>query len=574
MKQIPYGVTRFDTIIEEDYYYVDKTMYIPRLEQKGRFLFFLRPRRFGKSVFVDMLESYYDICARNKFERLFGNLWIGRNPTTQANRYQVLRFDFSRAVAPLDQLYEKFNRYCCDQINGFMEKYGEWYDPITIEWVMKCDDAGAKLNIISSAARMKGNRLYLIIDEYDNFTNVVLANDGKKQFHKLTHAEGFYRDFFKILKPTFDRIFMIGVSPVTMDDLTSGFNIAFNISQYAPLNSMLGFSEEELREMLAYYKSQGALMREIDDVLDEMRPWYNNYCFAVESCGKERVYNSTMVLNYLDSLVNSGHAPSDMVDRNTRTDYNKLRQLVDIDRGLGSHDRISAVMDIANKGYVDMKLTASFSALNITDEENFLSLIYYYGMLTMDKPRGMRIRMSIPNQSVRLQYWYYISSEFKEHSPINLSLLMDNFDLMAFDGDWEPLMLYLGSEYERVSSVRDAIGGEHNVQGFIKAYLSMCDYHIFCPEIEMGYGYSDFLMIPQIHRFPDARHSYIIEVKYAKPTAPDSDVTRLSEEADNQLRRYLSDTKLIPMLKGTTVHPVKVVFHGPKLVVCGEMNLI
>lgn len=138
------------------------------------------------------------------------------------------------------------------------------------------------------------------------------------------------------------------------------------------------------------------------------------------------------------------------------------------------------------------------------------------------------------------------------------------------DGDWEPLILYLGKEYERTSSVRDAIEGEHNVQGFIKAYLSMCYYHIFCPEIEMGYGYSDFLMIPQVRRFPEVRHSYIIEIKYAKPSDPKSAENKLSEEADRQLAKYLADTKLLELIKNTTIPPLKLVFHGPKLVVKEE----
>lgn len=366
---------------------------------------------------------------------------------------------------------------------------------------------------------------------------------------------------------------MIGVSPITMDDLTSGFNIALNISQDRRFNSMLGFSEEELRQMLAYYKGAGALTREVDDILDEMRPWYNNYCFAEECCGKESVYNSTMTLYFLNSLLNTGLPPKQMVDNNTRTDYKKLKQLVEIDRGLGRMHRRSVIMDIANKGYADVKLQTSFPALGISDDSNYQSLIYYYGMLTMGSPRGMRIRMVIPNQSVRLQYWDFIARLYQQEHALDISKLIDLFDSFAFDGDWQPLMRHLGKEFERASSVRDSIGGEHNVQGFVKAYLSMCDYHVLCPEIEMNYGYSDFLMIPQRDRFPDALHSYIIELKYAKPSAPDSEIEVLSREADEQLDRYLADTKLIPLLHGTTVHPVKLVFHGFKLAVCIEKPL-
>ena len=572
MKKIPYGISNFETIIREGYYFVDKTMYIPKIEDKASYLFFMRPRRFGKSLFADMLEAYYDIEAKDKFDELFGNLWIGSRPTEEANRYQVLRFDFSQTVAPLNRLYDTFNSYCCGIIDRFISKYKKYYDQLAIDKVAATCDAGAKLNIIDSYAKWKTIPIYLIIDEYDNFTNVVLANEGKEEFHKLTHAEGFYRDFFKILKPMFRRIFLTGVSPVTMDDLTSGFNIAIDISHMSKFNSMLGFSEQELRDMLSYYKSRGAFAREVDDVLDEMRPWYNNYCFSNKCCGRESVYNSSMTMYYLGNLIDSDADSEEMLDRNTRTDHNKLRQLVQIDKQRKPGYRDSVIMEIANKGYLDMKLVESFPVMDIVDENNFRSLIYYYGMLTIQSVRGTLQRMVIPNQSVRLQYWDFILKEYAKVDTIDMGRLLNCFYTLAFDGDWKPLMRYLGDEYSRTSSVRDAIGGEHNVQGFVKAYLSMCDYHTFCPEIEMGYGYSDFLMIPQRSRFPEAVHSYIIETKYAKPSAPESEVERLSAEADAQLRRYLADTKLIPLLKGTTVHPVKLVFHGPNLVVCEEKS--
>ena len=573
MKKIPYGISNFERMIREDYYFVDKTMYIPALEDAASYVFFLRPRRFGKSVFVDMLESYYDIYARDRFGELFGNLWIGSHPTWNAHRFQVLRFDFSQAVAPLDRLEETFNRYCCRVLDEFIKKYHAMYDNGTVREVLESDRAGDKLVIIQLAAKRKRIPLYLIIDEYDNFTNIVLGNHGKETFHKLTHAEGFYRDFFKILKPTFDRIIMIGVSPVTMDDLTSGYNIGRNISQDRQFDSMLGFSEDELRRMIDYYRTEGVITQTTDEVLDEMRPWYNNYCFSQRACGKESVYNSTMVLHYLNALVDTGEAPEDMLDPNTRTDYSKLRQLIEIDRGIGREDRESVIMDIANKGFCNMRLVTSFPALSVTEENNFRSLIYYYGMLSMHDIRGEMIRMAIPNQSVRMQYWKYVEQIYSRLFSVGETKLMELFYDFAYDGNWEPLMRYLGDEFERVSSVRDAIGGEHNVQGFFKAFLSRSNYYALCPEIELGYGYSDFLMIPQLHRFPDARHSYVVEVKYAKPSAPESEVERLSKEADTQLGRYLADKKLIPMLEGTIVHPLKIIFHGPHMALCMQEHI-
>lgn len=278
-----------------------------------------------------------------------------------------------------------------------------------------------------------------------------------------------------------------------------------------------------------------------------------------------------MTLYYLSSLVNKGTAPENMVDPNTRTDYKKIKQLIDIERGTGREKRSSEIMEIAHNGYTNMKLVDSFPALAVTDDNNFRSLIYYYGMLSMESVHGVMQRMIIPNQSVRLQYWEYVKILYSKYYSVNDGLLLNLFYHFAYEGSWEPLMRYLGDVFEQAYSVRDSIGGEHDVQGFIKAYLAMCDYHILCPEIEMGYGYSDFLMVPQLSRFPDARHSYIIEMKYAKPSASKSEIEKLSSEADTQLARYLKDSKLVRMLRDTTVHALKLVFHGPRLVICEQV---
>lgn len=557
--------------MEENYYYVDKTMYIQRLEEVGSYLFCIRPRRFGKSVFIDMLSAYYDISKKDRFMELFGKLWIGNNPTLNATKYQVLKFDFSRATAPLAELPGRFSDYCNQELDNFIEKYQEYYSEEFIK-SFKEADTRLKLDKLKGASERLGYKYYLFVDEYDNFTNVILSNEGKETFHALTHADGFYRDFFKLFKGMFDRIFMFGVSPITMDDLTSGYNIDLNISLDEEFNSMLGFCEYELREMLTYYKDQGRITREINDILGEMRYWYNNYCFSKKCCGNSTVYNSTMTLYYVNSLVYRGSAPEEMVDKNTRTDYNKLTQLVNIDRGIDREKRTRAVMDIANTGWVDMRLVSSFPAMNISDLSNFLSLLYYYGMITMDRVIGSRIHMIIPNQSVKLLYWDYIVRIYQSHHKIELSGLLDDFDKMAFVGNWKPLMLRLGDEYYKASSVRDAIEGEHNVQGFIKAYLSMCDYHIFCPELEMGYGYSDFFMMADGYRYPDVHHSYIIEIKYAKPSESDGAVRRLSVEADDQLRKYASDSAVKRLTAATNLHLIKLVFHGPNLLICDSLS--
>ncbi|MDR0938900.1 MAG: AAA family ATPase, partial [Mediterranea sp.] len=230
VKEIPYGMSNFEDIVTQNRYYVDKTMYIPELEKQANYLIFIRPRRFGKSLLLSMLRSYYDIAQKENFEKLFGDLWIGKRPTHRQGTYQVLHLDFSKIGGDIDGLAEGFDAYCSVRLDDFMDLYRAYYDDEIVERFSAAKGGSSKLDILDAAARRKGYPLYLIIDEYDNFTNVVLNEQGEGIYHAITHASGFYREAFKKYKGMFDRIFMIGVSPVTLDDLSSGFNIGWNIS--------------------------------------------------------------------------------------------------------------------------------------------------------------------------------------------------------------------------------------------------------------------------------------------------------------------------------------------------------
>ena len=243
VKRIPYGVSNFVEVVEQNQYYVDKTMYLPLLEKQPSNLFFIRPRRFGKSIFLSMLRTYYDIAQKEKFEKRFSNLWIGSHPTQLQGTFQILFLDFSRVGGLDGTLTQNFDDYCCGGLDDFASIYESYYYPgFEEEMKAQCGTTN-KLNFLDRKARNNGSKLYLIVDEYDNFTNVVLNEQGDRVYHALTHASGFYREIFKKFKGMFERIFMTGVSPVTLDDLTSGFNIGWNISIDHQFNMMLGFSE-------------------------------------------------------------------------------------------------------------------------------------------------------------------------------------------------------------------------------------------------------------------------------------------------------------------------------------------
>ena len=567
IKQIPYGVADFETVMNQNLYYVDKTMYLAELEKQPRNLIFIRPRRFGKSLFISMMRAYYDKSKADRFDSLFGSLWIGSHPTPLRNHYQVLYLDFSRILGNIDVLEEKFNSYCCDQLNDFIDIYRDDYPKERVDEFLRSDDHGQKLNLLLNMSRRYGQALYLIIDEYDNFTNVVLSEHGEEIYHNMTHASGFYREVFKKFKGMFERIFLTGVSPVTLDDLTSGFNIGWNVSMAPELDKMLGFSTEDVREMFTYYKEVGMLPADcdIEAMIAEMKPWYDNYCFAEECLESDvRVFNCDMVLYYLRNYVSYKSSPKIMLDPNTKTDYKKLNMLIQLDKLDGN--RKGVMMDIIEKGEIAATLVPSFSANEMTDPETFPSLLFYYGMLTIKGTRGSRLILGIPNNNVRKQYYNYILNELSKHRAVNISKLRDYFDLMSFDGQWREGFQYMAECYKQLSSVRDAIEGERNIQGFFLAYLSLNDYYITAPEVELNHGYCDFFLLPNMTHY-QANHSYILELKYlSKSNYIEEAAEKQWAEAVEQINAYAVAPRVEALRQGTQMHKIIMQFCGWELV--------
>ena len=572
-KGIPYGISDFSRLIAQGYYYVDKTHFLPQIEEIANYLFLVRPRRFGKSVFLTMMRAYYDISQRDRFEERFGNLWIGKHPTKLQGIYQMLYFDFSKANLGRGSLEDNFNDYCCIQLNDFFKTYEDYYRGEDLEKVIASTEASVKLQWLEATARRLGHLLYLIIDEYDNFTNVILSEQGKDVFRELTHASGFYREYFKQFKGMFERIFMMGVSPVTLDDLSSGYNIDWNISVDPHFNMMMGFSETDVRQMFGYYQEMGMLEGDIDAMIEEMRPWYNNYCFA-KACLKTdpKMFNCDMTLYYLRNRVNFNVAPEEMVDKNIRTDYSKLKMLARLDReSAGSDNRMGTIEEIAAKGEILVNLHTSFPAEKVAQTDNFRSLLYYYGLLTMCGTRGDRIIMCIPNNCVREQYFGFLREYYQQRSEILLPHLKDLIDDMAFDGRWKPLFEYIARTYRENSAVRDAMEGGRNLQGFFKAFLALASYYLVHPELEMNYGYCDFFLLPDRQRYPDTAHSYILELKYASRTANEAELQAQAEEGREQLRQYCRDKIALSLSKDTVMHCLLIQFKGWDMVRCEEV---
>ena len=561
VKGIPYGMANFTDVMEQNRYYVDKTMYIPALEEQANYLIFIRPRRFGKSLLLSMLRAYYDLSQKDKYQQLFGNLWIGQHPTPLQGKYQMLYLDFSKIGGNIEELPQRFDSYSAVQLDDFLNRYREFYSDEFISRFSAAEKGIDKLHILDAEARRMGYPLYLIIDEYDNFTNVVLNEQGNEIYHAITHASGFYRDAFKNYKGMFDRIFMIGVSPVTLDDLTSGFNIGWNISTSPMFNQLLGFSEDDVRVMFHYYQEMGQLQGDVEMMIAEMKPWYDNYCFARQSINNDpKIFNCDMVLYYLRNRIQLGESPEQMIDPNTRTDYNKMKKLIQLDRLDG--DRKGVIRRIAEEGKILTNLFTSFSADQITKPEIFPSLLFYYGMLTIIGTRGNLTVLGIPNTNVRKQYYEYILEEYQKQHYINLVDIEILFNDMAFDGQWRPALEAIAKAYVDHSSVRSSIEGERNIQGFFTAYLSVNAYYLTAPEMELNHGFCDMFLMPDLQRYAEVAHSYILELKYLPKEKFEAQAEEQWKGAVEQIHNYAKSPKVSQLCQGTQLHTIIMQFSG------------
>lgn len=576
-KLLPYGMMNFADIRLDNYYYVDKTSFIPVIEQSDRFFFFIRPRRFGKSLTLNMLQHYYDVRTRDKFDALFGDLYIGKHPTRDRNSYLVLYLNFSGISGELHNYRQGLDAHCNTSFDYFCDIYAE-YLPKGIKEVLN-EKAGAveQLDYLYHQCELAGQQIYLFIDEYDHFTNAILSDaESIHRYTEETHKEGYLRAFFNRVKAgtysSIKRCFITGVSPVTMDDLTSGFNIGTNYSLTPKFNAMMGFTEDEVREMLTYYSTKAPFHHTVDELIELMKPWYDNYCFAQECYDQPTLYNSNMVLYFVKNYIdNNGKAPRNMIESNIRIDYEKLRMLIRKDKEF-AHDA-SIIQTLVSQGYITDELKDGFPAANIVDSDNFVSLLYYFGMLTVSGTFEGKTKLIIPNQVVREQLYTYLLNTYNE---ADLSFSNHEKDelssALAYRGAWQSYFDYIADCLKRYASQRDKQKGESFVHGFTLAMTAQNRFYRPISEADTQSGYADIFLSPMLEIYPDMSHSYIIELKYAKYKDPESRVEELRAEAIAQANRY-ADTDRVKNAIGTTqLHKIVVVYKGMEMRVCEEVN--
>ena len=545
------------------------------IERSDRFFFFIRPRRFGKSLTLNMLQHYYDVNAKDKFDALFGDLYIGKHPTKDRNSYLVLKLNFSLVSAELHNYRKGLDDHCSIVFDYFCDVYADYLPEGIKEKMQAKDGAVNQLEYLYMECAKVNRKIYLFIDEYDHFTNTILSDaDSLNRYTDETHKTGYLRAFFNTVKSgtdsSIERCFITGVSPVTMDDLTSGFNIGTNYSLSSEFNEMMGFTEDEVRQMLAYYSTTCHFNHSIDEIIEIMKPWYDNYCFAPESYDTTTMYNSNMVLYFVKNYVLYGKVPRDMIEDNIRIDYEKLRMLIRKDKEF-SHDA-SIIQTLVSQGYIAGELKRGFPAVSIVDPDNFISLLYYFGMLTVSGTHEGKTKLTIPNQVVREQLYTYLLNTYNE-ADLNFS----NYErselssALAYRGEWLVYFDYIADCLKRYASQRDKQKGEFFVHGFTLAMTAQNRFYRPISEQDTQAGYVDIFLCPLLDIFPDMVHSYIIELKYAKYKDPESRVEELRREAVEQANRY-ADTDTVKRAVGTTrLHKIVVVYKGMEMRVCEEV---
>jgi hypothetical protein len=517
--KFPYGTSDFNKIITKGYFYCDRTDRIETLEEAGDSILFLRPRRFGKSLLLSMLANYYDLAKADSFEKLFGHLHIGKNPTELHNKYFILKFDFS-CVKASGTAYDT-ERSLYDHINDCIIDFTVYYEYyLKREVIINPDNALSSIKSLITSIRKTDYPIYLLIDEYDNFANEVMMNtrDNKDNYEAIVHGDGILKTLFKQIKSSaseslFDRTFITGVSPVVMSDITSGYNIAENIYFEPEFNDLCGFTEKEIKDVLTKIEEKcgfkkGKAEAAPEAALDMMREYYNGYSFDYEAHTK--IYNPTLALYFLKRFYRRCKYPEEMLDSNLAVDEAKLEY---ISRIPGGNHLLLDLLKNDNQIFID-RLENRFGIKRMlearTKDCTFMaSFLYYFGVLTMAgrSSTGKR-RLRVPNMLTqglyvnRIREMLLPEPEHRDRGVLAAEKLFEQ-------GNIKPLCEFIEQKYFQVFSNRDYISAnELTVKTAFLTLLYNDLLYIMDSEPETGRGYADLTMIIR----PDMRKYKILDI--------------------------------------------------------------
>ena len=547
MKKLPYGISNYEELIVDGYYYVDKTKHIELLENLAeKRIIFLRPRKFGKTLFTSTLENYYDIKKADKFEELFKNTYIGKNPTKQKNKYHILKFNFSGIDTTNEETTIKgFKNEIASSIKVFVEKY-------EMNFIVNTEDEAEGIldNLVKAFNIQRRNeKIYVIIDEYDHFANELLGFNTN-QFKNLVSKNGKVRKWYEILKKgtesVIDRIFITGVAPITLDSLTSGFNIGLDITQNAKFNEMMGFTKDELIKMI---EDIGLTKEEQEEILPIMKENYDGYKFSLD--GTEKMYNSNMCLYFLNRYLEQRKVPHQLIDVNIASDYSKLGSMLDLCKGEEREKIIEKT--VSGEGIIG-EITAKFNPAIEFTEKDLVSMLFYLGYLTIGGQEFEMTELKIPNKVMKEIYTEYFMKILSNNTNMQItdSEYVEILREVAIEGKIEKLV-GLAQKYLENLSNRDYVKFDEKYVKLIFYCISM-NFKVYRlkSEMEVQRKYPDILLIPK-----DRSKNYkavMIEFKYLKKEE-ESKLQEKQEEAKKQIEEYaeMEEIKEIPNMNKYTV---------------------
>jgi hypothetical protein len=579
VKTIPYGISDFENMRRRNGYYVDNTWGIPLLEALP-YQLFLRPRRFGKSLLLSILHYYYDVNSVDRFDELFAGTWIHEHPTPSRGKFLILHFDFSKVGGDtLEDMQRNFEDSCAIALDVFLERYQGLLPKGTLEAIQGKSNFANRLDVLVGKMSDTNQRIYILIDEYDNFSNRLLAQAGTDAYRSLCHGTGFFKNFFALLKAqnkVITNILLTGVSPMTLDDVTSGFNIAENVSQNPQLATLCGFTHAQVREAFDYYAAAGSFTPDREQAFQLVTDWYDHYRFSAKN--DLQVCNPVLLIGFLYRCMAEGDFPRDMVDENLRTDYRKLRHVVTTNGKLNG--KFDALERLVTDGGVTTSLIRSFQEDTLNKPESFLSLLFYYGMVTIGEKDFEGERLVIPNQLMRQFAADFLLNGYMDacHVDARTSELADKLGDMAFEGDWHPVLEIAAQVLKDTLCARDLLDGEKAVQAGLASLLTAGNAYAVRTEHRANFGFADLALAPRLIKYPSIKYAALLEVKYLKKTEKVTKAMKASllAEAKDQLERYARDNNLAEewSLKpsGTvTLISLAVVFHGEDLLLAEEI---
>ena len=542
MKKLPYGISDYERIVENDYYYIDKTMYIEKLENLPEpYIMFLRPRKFGKTLFTSTIENYYDINKKEKFQKLFGETYIGKNPTKLKNSYYIIRFNFSGIDTTNEESTIKgFKEKVMSSIKMFIEKY-------ELDFYINPEDEPENIlnNLIKAFNIQKADKkIYVIIDEYDHFANELLGFKTD-HFKNLVSKNGKVRKWYEILKEgtesVIDRIFITGVAPITLDSLTSGFNISSDKTKDERFNEMIGFTENELKKLM---NDQNINEEKQEEILPIMRESYDGYKFSIY--GKEKIYNSNMCLYFLNNYIELGRVPEELVDVNIASDYNKIGNMLSLCK---NENRINIIEKTVLGEKLPTKITQKFNPEIGFGEKELLSMLYYLGYLTIVGEKLGKVELKVPNQVMKEIYAEYF-----------LELIERETELKIEENEYDKILQEIAIEGKMDAFVKTVERYLKNLSNrdyerFNEKYVKLLFYSIAMnfdiydvkSEMEIERGYSDLVLSPREEQKSKGYYSIIIEFKYLKKEE-EKKLKNMQKEAKEQLERYCN-TRYIKDIK-------------------------